>query len=180
MASTDEAGAVDKRKLLARLLQQAQEDTAARAALVPQVRDARIPLSYAQVRLWLLDQQEPASETYTIATTLALIGELRIDLLQASLDAIAARHEALRTVFRQDRGEPYQVVLPARPVDLPVIDLTGAAVAGVDGETCVVRIERRTVACVIWGRGVDPDVGLEAGEKRLGLGERVVVVLIRV
>ena len=60
------------------------------------------------------------------------------------------------------------------------LDLAGAAVAGVDGEACVVRVERRAVVGVIRGGGVDPDVGLEASEKCLGLGELAVVVLIRV
>ncbi|MBV9772803.1 MAG: amino acid adenylation domain-containing protein [Gemmatimonadetes bacterium] len=83
------------------------------------------PLSFAQQRLWLVDRLEPGSAAYNIPHALRLHGALDTAALRASLDALVARHETLRTTFAERDGAPVQVVHPPAPVPLPVLDLTG-------------------------------------------------------
>jgi amino acid adenylation domain-containing protein len=90
-------------------------------------RDGRaFPLAPNQQALWLLDQMEGHQPTYVLSGGVRLVGPLDADLLAACLSAVASRHEALRTAFRTEAdGTPRQVVLPAEPVELSRVDLTG-------------------------------------------------------
>jgi hypothetical protein len=81
------------------------------------------PLSFAQQRLWFLDQLEPGGTSYNMPGALRLRGKLDAAALARSLREIVARHEALRTTFTQVGPEPEQVVAPALDVPLPLIDL---------------------------------------------------------
>jgi amino acid adenylation domain-containing protein len=83
------------------------------------------PLSFAQQRLWFLDQLEPGNPAYNMPVALRLSGRLCQGALEESLGEILRRHEALRTTFRTIDGHPVQVVSPAQPVGLPVVELTG-------------------------------------------------------
>ncbi len=75
--------------------------------------------------MWILDQLEPGSFAYNLATALRLHGRLETAALGAALAEIVRRHEALRTVFAADGdGEPRQVILPAGERPLPLVDLT--------------------------------------------------------
>jgi amino acid adenylation domain-containing protein len=99
-----------------------------RAALPPLVRVPRhgtLPLSFAQERLWFLSQFEPNSAFYNIPIALRLRGPLNIAALESTLSETIRRHEALRTTFTKPGGKPEQLIGPARPVRLPVIDLLG-------------------------------------------------------
>ncbi|MEW5925955.1 MAG: amino acid adenylation domain-containing protein [Gemmatimonadota bacterium] len=92
--------------------------------VVPAPRDGSpLPLSFAQQRLWFIDQLEPGSATYNLPVPLRLRGALDARALAAALSGLARRHESLRTVFADVEGEPVQVVLPAAPVRLPIVDL---------------------------------------------------------
>ncbi|MBD2435731.1 non-ribosomal peptide synthetase [Nostoc sp. FACHB-110] len=83
-----------------------------------------IPLSFAQQRIWFLEQLEPNSAAYIITDTQRLQGQLNIDVLQKSLDAVVVEHEALRTTFiAAADGSPVQVINLPRPVELKIIDL---------------------------------------------------------
>jgi amino acid adenylation domain-containing protein len=82
------------------------------------------PLSFSQQRLWFLDQLDPGTALYNIPINLRLTGPLEVAVLRSALSEIVRRHEALRTVFRTIGEEPRQVVLPAREVPLPVVDLS--------------------------------------------------------
>ncbi|HEU0080191.1 MAG TPA: condensation domain-containing protein, partial [Longimicrobiaceae bacterium] len=82
-----------------------------------------LPLSFAQQRLWFIDRLEPGSAAYNIPFPLRLRGALHLPALAAALTEVVRRHEALRTVFADVGGEPAQVVLPAAPFPLPVVDL---------------------------------------------------------
>src|SRR5215831_11315736 len=73
-------------------------------------RDERLPLSYAQQRLWFIDQLEPGSAAYNVSIAFRLKGQLRIDGLQRALDRIVDRHEALRTHFAYTDNGPVQVI----------------------------------------------------------------------
>jgi len=83
------------------------------------------PLSFAQERLWFLDQLEPENPFYHIAELIEWKGPLSLHALRKALDALVARHESLRTVFQNLEGVPMQVVTPPRTVPCEVIDLRG-------------------------------------------------------
>jgi len=90
-------------------------ETAARAELPPVVpvpREGRIPLSFAQQRLWFLEQLGGLGSAYHMRTGRRLRGELDRAALGRALDGLVARHEALRTVFAQVNGAPEQRIAP--------------------------------------------------------------------
>ncbi|MEU9042880.1 MULTISPECIES: MupA/Atu3671 family FMN-dependent luciferase-like monooxygenase [unclassified Kitasatospora] len=86
--------------------------------------DGPAPLSYAQRRLWFLDQLQPGSAIYNVPLGYDITGPLHHTALQQALTEVVRRHEILRTAFRSTGGTPHQVVLPPAPVPLPVVDLT--------------------------------------------------------
>jgi len=86
-------------------------------------RSGQLPLSYAQARLWFLEQLEPGSSAYNIPGAVRLSGTLHVTALQNSLNEIIRRHEALRTTFALVSGEPIQVIAPASALMLSVVDL---------------------------------------------------------
>ncbi|HEX3526901.1 MAG TPA: amino acid adenylation domain-containing protein, partial [Thermoanaerobaculia bacterium] len=88
-------------------------------------RDREIRLSFAQERLWFLDQLEPGSAAYNIPGAVRLRGRLDPLSLLESLRQIGARHESLRTVFAVCGDRPAQVILPQPMVSLPQVDLSG-------------------------------------------------------
>jgi amino acid adenylation domain-containing protein len=99
---------------------------------VPPVRPLRrspgepLPASYAQRRLWFLDRLEPGSPVYHLPGAVRLTGPLDPDVLEDALAEVVRRHEALRTVLRDERGEPMQVVEPPPAAVLSRIDLAAS------------------------------------------------------
>ncbi|GER91700.1 hypothetical protein KDW_58620 [Dictyobacter vulcani] len=93
--------------------------------LVAMSRDEALPLSFAQQRLWLLDQLAEGSRAYTIPLALKLQGELDVTALEHSLQRIVVRHEVLRTIFQNHNGEPVQAILPISNFRLRHQDLRG-------------------------------------------------------
>ncbi|HEV2859768.1 MAG TPA: amino acid adenylation domain-containing protein, partial [Pyrinomonadaceae bacterium] len=89
----------------------------------PVPREGALPLSFAQQRLWFLDQLEGGNPIYNLPTALRLRGALDVGALRRTLNEIVRRHESLRTVFRADGGEPAQVILPEQPVEMPLLNL---------------------------------------------------------
>ncbi|MDQ3913983.1 MAG: amino acid adenylation domain-containing protein [Actinomycetota bacterium] len=86
-------------------------------------RDRDLPLSFAQQRLWFIDQFKPGSADYVIAARAELRGPLDVDALRGALAALAARHEALRTTFPSSGGEPRQEVAAAAHVAFELVDV---------------------------------------------------------
>ncbi|HKV06814.1 MAG TPA: amino acid adenylation domain-containing protein [Thermoanaerobaculia bacterium] len=101
--------------------------------LVPRPRSGDTPLSFAQERLWFLDRLQPESPLYNLPLALELRGALSLPFLAASLEGIAARHEALRTTFRlvEDAAgsRPVQVIAPALGLTPLRVDLDGLPAA---------------------------------------------------
>ncbi|HEX7318159.1 MAG TPA: amino acid adenylation domain-containing protein [Pyrinomonadaceae bacterium] len=81
------------------------------------------PLSFAQQRLWFLDQLEPGSPLYNISLAVRLTGTLDRDALARAISEVVRRHEVLRTTFPLAEGRPVQVVNDAAPVPLALTDL---------------------------------------------------------
>ncbi len=81
-------------------------------------------LSFAQERLWFLEQFEPDSSTYHIYPAYRVRGRLNVVTLEQSLNEIIRRHEALRTTFVADDGPARQIIWPAQTVKLPIVDLS--------------------------------------------------------
>ncbi len=107
---------------LAAVLAQAGAHGPARAPLAQRVRPERVPLSFAQQRLWFIAQLEGSSATYNNLVALRLEGDLDVLALEAALGDVVVRHEVLRTVFGVADGQPYQRVLGAGELgwELPV------------------------------------------------------------
>ncbi|MBV9774950.1 MAG: amino acid adenylation domain-containing protein, partial [Gemmatimonadetes bacterium] len=86
-------------------------------------RDRPLPLSFAQQRMWFIQQLEPESAAYNLPFPLRIRGPLDVAVLERALSELQRRQESLRTVFVALAGEPTQVVLPPRPVAIPRVDL---------------------------------------------------------
>jgi amino acid adenylation domain-containing protein len=107
----DQLTAEEKRVLLARLLQEKTR------------KSNSYPLSFAQQRLWLLDQLEPNNPAYNIITAYHLVGNLQTARLESCLNQIIQRHASLRTTFTTENESPVQVVHPQLTLSLINHDL---------------------------------------------------------
>ncbi|MBF6209364.1 AMP-binding protein, partial [Streptomyces gardneri] len=130
-------------------------------ALVAGVRPERVPLSYAQQRMWFLNRFDPGSGVNNIPVAVRLSGRLDVGALRAAVGDVVERHEVLRTVYPAVDGEGFQVVLPvgdARAVPAVVVESVEAA--GVAGR----------VAAVV-GEGFDVTVAPPVRVRLLRVGE---------
>ena len=141
--------------------------------LVPISRDTVLPLSFAQQRLWFLDQMEPGSSFYNIPAAVRLRGALNIEALERTLSEVVRRHEVLRTHFISIDGEPVQVIEPARPIKLEVLDLSDLDEAERTAETQRLVAEESA-------RAFDLTTGplLRMSLIRLGAEEHVALVMM--
>ena len=85
---------------------------------------ASFPASFAQQRLWFLDQLEPGTAAYNLVRAFRITGPLDVRALTSAIRAVVRRHEALRTVFETVEGEARQVVLSDVDVQVPIVDVT--------------------------------------------------------
>jgi glycosyltransferase involved in cell wall biosynthesis/NRPS condensation-like uncharacterized protein/alpha-ketoglutarate-dependent taurine dioxygenase len=95
------------------------------AAIVPASRQRRLPLSFAQQRLWFIDQLEPGQSHFNLPAVIRLTGRLNIKALESTLNEVVRRHEVLRTHFPVgDDEQPMQIISPPSLMSLPVTDLS--------------------------------------------------------
>ncbi|HYG62303.1 MAG TPA: amino acid adenylation domain-containing protein, partial [Thermoanaerobaculia bacterium] len=151
---------------------EAARGTAASAPpLLAVPREGDLPLSFAQQRLWFIDQLEPGSPLYNMPGALRAEGPLDGAVLARCLEEIVRRHEALRTVFAAPEGSPVQVIQPAGPFLLPVVDLSALPDS-----------ERETLAVSLTGEEAARPFDLTGGPLLRGsllrLGEMDHVVLL--
>ncbi len=92
-------------------------------AIQPTQRSQPLPLSFAQERLWVLDQIDPGDSSYIIATAVELTGNLNLAALEQSLNIVIQRHESLRTSFVTVDGRPVQAIAPQLSITLHPSDL---------------------------------------------------------
>lgn len=113
----------EKRQLLARLLK--EKGTAnPNLPIISRPRGSNpLPLSYAQQRLWFLDQLSPGNAFYNVNMAIPLAAELNPDVLERSFNEIVRRHESLRTSFKSIEGQPVQIIAPQLKLKLEVVDL---------------------------------------------------------
>src|SRR5262249_34982282 len=110
------AGAIET----ARLSQSGQK----MSAILPASRDQALPLSFAQQRLWFIDQLEPGSSAYNVPIVTRMMGAFHKEALQHTLDELVRRHEVLRTTFPSLDGDPVQRISRAAEVALSIHDLS--------------------------------------------------------
>lgn len=113
--------------LLAHVEQRAQGESRQETPIPPAAQDGPSPLSYAQERMWFLDQFAPGAATYHIPVALRLQGELDTKSLERSLEEVIRRHPSLRTVFVTVDGQPVQRVQEHAEWALPVVELSASS-----------------------------------------------------
>ncbi|SHM78912.1 amino acid adenylation domain-containing protein, partial [Duganella sacchari] len=109
---------------LALCIEQAARADGAAPVIRPRLQTATAPLSFAQRRLWFLDQLEPGSPLYNLPSALRLSGTLDAAALEQALNLLVVRHAVLRTRFASQDGEPVQLIVPDLALSLPLTDLS--------------------------------------------------------
>ncbi|MFE1748578.1 amino acid adenylation domain-containing protein [Coleofasciculus sp. H7-2] len=111
---------------------------------IPEEEVFVFPASFAQQRLWFLDQLFPGNTFYNVATALRLTGSLNASALEETFNEIVRRHEALRTTFRMLNGQPVQVIAPSLTIPLPLVDLQNLSATQQQAETRRIATEERS------------------------------------
>jgi hypothetical protein len=111
----------EKKELLALLLEEEGFNIQKTPVIPPRKSAAAPPLSFAQQRLWFLDQLEPGRSLYNIPFAYRILGPLNLKALEQSLNEIVRRHEVLRTIFSTVDDQPVQVISAALPVTVQIV-----------------------------------------------------------
>ena len=139
--------------------------------LVAAERPAVVPLSFAQSRLWFLDQLQGPSPIYNMAAGLRLRGRLDVEAFGAALADVAGRHESLRTLFPAVDGIPRQLVVSAEQADFgwQVIDATGWS---------AVQLGEAVSAAAGYAFNLASEIPLRARLFRIADEEHVLVIVV--
>ncbi|MBH8561813.1 condensation protein [Nostoc sp. CENA67] len=114
----------EKLKLLTQKLNQKKGNLLSKTQIKPQSRESNtFPLSFAQQRLWFLDQLEPGNPAFNICQFMQLTGLLNVVALEKSFQEVVKRHEILRTTFTIIDGQPFQVINPTAVFQLKLLNL---------------------------------------------------------
>ncbi len=117
-----------RRRLIELMAARLEEEREASLVILSRSRrETDLPLSFAQERLWFLEQVLVTDGAYNVPTALRLHGRLQVSALQQAFDELVKRQEALRVRFERRGGQPVQVIDPPQPVALQVEDLSGLA-----------------------------------------------------
>ena len=121
---------------LARRIELAASSGKATGAEMRACRNAgdELPLSFAQERLWFLQQLEPKNPFYNNSAAVRLAGRPDVEALQRTLSEVVRRHEVLRTTYPTREGRPNQKITPPAPLPLPIVDLSSLGGAKREGE----------------------------------------------
>jgi amino acid adenylation domain-containing protein len=103
---------------------EAQHEVSSAPVITPVARDRALPLSFAQRRMWFLNQLEPESAYYNVPLALRLAGNLNLDALERAINEVIRRHEVFRTTFATEGGEPVQVINETMHLTLTVEDIS--------------------------------------------------------
>lgn len=143
-----------RKEEILRFLKQASAGVQNDAAppIKPVRRDGGLPLSFAQQRLWFLQQLTPGSTAYHVRLHYRLKGLLNRYALEQSLNEIVRRHESIRTTFATVDGSPVQIIAPPYETRQPLVDLSGLA-----------TLSREAEARRLAGPGRDRPFDLSAG-----------------
>jgi amino acid adenylation domain-containing protein len=118
-----ELSSTERTALVSRLKQQRAAERERAQAIPRRAAAAHHPLSFAQQRLWFLEQLEPDGP-YKVPAAFRLRGPLQVAVLERSVNEIISRHEVLRTTFAEIEGRPVQIVAPRLTLSIPVEDLS--------------------------------------------------------
>ncbi|WP_051610875.1 precorrin-8X methylmutase [Micromonospora sp. M42] len=158
--------------LLGNLLQEEGIDRAPARTVPPRAdRDAPVPLTFSQSRIWFLEQFAAHTSAYVISTAMRVHGDFRADLFARACAEVVRRHESLRTVFFERDGRPYQQVRAELPPDVRVEDVPGVTPGEVDAE-----LRRREEELI--GRPFDLAAGSPVRVRLLRFGPQVTGVLL--
>ncbi|WP_242039624.1 non-ribosomal peptide synthetase [Anabaena sphaerica] len=118
----------EKLDLLALLLEEEDIEYTPVQTILPRKNTDKLELSFAQKRLWILNQLEPGNPFYNIPAAIKLKGKLDIDALERSFNEIIQRHEVLRTKFNVIDGQPILEIVPQQTINLLIVDLREIAI----------------------------------------------------
>ncbi len=162
---------VDELELLDYLLD-AEIDSLPQAAILKRGSVEPPPLSFAQQRLWFLDQLGSGT-AYNMPIARKFTGPLNVAALEQALQEVVCRHESLRTTFVVDEGIPHQVIHPDMSIDLPLVDLGGYEPSEQTGE-----VQRLAIHEVAHPFDLSCDPMLRATLLRLAEAEHVLLLTL--
>ncbi|HLF04001.1 MAG TPA: amino acid adenylation domain-containing protein [Dehalococcoidia bacterium] len=165
----------EKRALLERRLQTRDLGAMGDGRIPRRDSTGPCPLSFSQERLWFLNQIEPDNPNYNMSKAIRMAGKVDLGVLQQVLDAVVARHEALRTTFAVQDGAPVQVVGASRPVALPVTGLGQRPGAGDEPDEA--RVQRWLAAETQRPFDLTKDLMLRASLLRLSEEEHILLLV---
>ncbi|PYV64568.1 MAG: non-ribosomal peptide synthetase, partial [Acidobacteria bacterium] len=137
----------------------------------PVPRNGNLPLSFAQQRLWFLNELEPDNPLYNVPIAIGMSGTLNMSALEQSLNEIVRRHEVLRTTFRTENNQPMQVIAPQFKLQVEVTDFS--ALPQTEQESAVKRMAIDGAKAIF-----DLETGplFRAAVLRLNAGEHVLLL----
>ncbi len=136
----------EQRKLFERRLQE-KGLKRPQVQIIPRRHTSEAPLSFAQQRLWFIQQLDPRNSSYNVPSALRLRGQLNVSVLEQTLNEIVRRHETLRTTFSTNADQqPIQIISPFQPFSLPIIDLTQLTENPAEIEGIILKFTQRCFA----------------------------------